>query len=317
MLGLAAIVVLWLIIAVLTAWAWHGDGRTDLRRCPRCWYDLSATDSLTCSECGHAARREAELRRSRVSRGWVRSGVVTMVALLLAGVWLVWPDPWTAKLPRPIVRVMLDVAATPPAAGVGLPRPDAALKSAESAWSRLVWQHQVMIVLDAWADAVLATTGPITDAELARLAPLASEAFELYQETGGLIWRESWVHDASRERLMAMRRGVAGDAARLLRVEWAMSELQYPGGGYSHRTDFARLPDAIIEQALAHPDASVRMYGINAFSRRMHEVVMDRTAPRPIGRETVKAMVEGDPSPAVRKLADDVMTYVEAFLPEP
>lgn len=38
------------------------------RRCPKCWYDLSHTQGLTCSECGHSAKREAKLYKSR--RRW-------------------------------------------------------------------------------------------------------------------------------------------------------------------------------------------------------------------------------------------------------
>ncbi len=38
------------------------------RRCPRCWYDMSHTPGLTCSECGYKAKREEKLFKGR--RRW-------------------------------------------------------------------------------------------------------------------------------------------------------------------------------------------------------------------------------------------------------
>jgi hypothetical protein len=53
-----------------------GHGR---RRCPRCWYDMRATDSLHCPECGHGARRERRLHKWR-RRWWL----VALAAVPLA-----------------------------------------------------------------------------------------------------------------------------------------------------------------------------------------------------------------------------------------
>lgn len=52
------------------------------RRCPKCWYDMSGMpDSLTCSECGHVAKRSRKLYKVR--RAW-RSAVLAMLMVALA-----------------------------------------------------------------------------------------------------------------------------------------------------------------------------------------------------------------------------------------
>src|SRR5262245_13813656 len=54
-----------LALAVLALWR---DPLRKSRRCPKCWYDMSATAGLLCPECGHAASRE--LAMFRVRRRW-------------------------------------------------------------------------------------------------------------------------------------------------------------------------------------------------------------------------------------------------------
>lgn len=320
MTALALLLCAFLVVAAITIKAWWGDGRTDLRRCPRCWYDMSAIDTLTCPECGHAAGSASDLHQRRASGRAMRAGVAGMCLLALAGVWVAIPGPWTIKVPRPLMRVILSIAATPPAPpsagpGSGLPVPAATLRSSRSPWDRLVWQHQAAAAFRAWGDAVQGTRGPITDPELARLVPMADEAHALFAETGGLSATEAWGSDGAIERMVAGRTAAAGDADRLLRAEWALAELQYIGGGYSWRPDFARVPDAIIQRALAHADARVRLFGLDRFGRRAHQVVMDPASPMPIGREIVEAMAAGDPDPAVRRRAADLVAYMGGFLP--
>lgn len=318
-----------LVVAAITIKAWWGDGRTDLRRCPRCGSEMSATDTLDCSACGHTARRESDLHRRRAWKPLYRTGVVTMCLLALAGVLVAMPGPWTNKVPRPVMRILLGIAATPPTppstrpgagpiagAGSGLPVPVAALKRSGRAWDRLVWQHQASIAFQAWADAVQGGQGPITDAELALLVPSAEQAHALFTETGGLIATEAWGFDAVIARMVARRTAAAGDAERLLRAEWTLAELQYTGGGYSWRPDFARIPDAVIRQALAHADARVRLFGIDRFARRAHQVVTEPASPMPAGRETVEAMATNDADPAVRQRAADLVAYLNGFLPK-
>lgn len=75
--GLGALAALALLLAVLADPIRRRFRKA--RRCPKCWYDLSHTPGLTCSECGYTARREKQLLKTRRSRGWI-------VASLLLGV---------------------------------------------------------------------------------------------------------------------------------------------------------------------------------------------------------------------------------------
>ena len=56
-LGMAG---LWLIYWFLLA-----DRAQGRKRCPKCWYDMSSADSLSCPECGNDAKREADLLNTR------------------------------------------------------------------------------------------------------------------------------------------------------------------------------------------------------------------------------------------------------------
>lgn len=79
----------WLICLagiVLFAWALFWDRSRGRRRCPKCWYDMSGTGSLRCSECGYEAKRMQALHRTRrqwpVARAAV--GIVVLAAILAA-----------------------------------------------------------------------------------------------------------------------------------------------------------------------------------------------------------------------------------------
>ncbi len=54
---IVAVAILW--------WGLFGDRARDRRRCPRCWYDMSHSNGLRCSECGRTAPDEKHLRRTR------------------------------------------------------------------------------------------------------------------------------------------------------------------------------------------------------------------------------------------------------------
>ncbi len=96
-LGLGAVAT-----AGLLAGALIGDRSRGRRRCPACWYDMSATPppGLVCSECGHDAGRERRLFLSRRSR---RAIVLSFVPLLagsaLYGVWLRNQNTWASAMP--------------------------------------------------------------------------------------------------------------------------------------------------------------------------------------------------------------------------
>jgi len=313
-------------LVIISVVVWRGDGRTDLRRCPECWYDMGATEGLTCPECGHTATSGWQLhQRRRVGRA-MRAGLGAAWVAWVLGAYFALPGPWTSKVPRPLMRVMLSVAAAPPrapagGAGSGLPVPDGALRRSGSAWERKVWEHQAMVAMDAWAEAVTGGggAGPLTDEELVKLVPLARDANALFQQTGDLRWGEAWVYQDARQRLVERRRAAAGEgmegAALLLRLEWALGELQHDGTGYAWRPDFARVPDEVITRALGHADAQVRLFGVQRFGRRVHLTVMDGAQPMPVGRERIEAMAKDDPDPAVRRRAADLVAYLEGFVP--
>jgi hypothetical protein len=77
---LAAIVVVWL---VRTRAIDRSRGR---RRCPRCWYGMEGVPSLTCPECGRAARDERRLFRTRWRKRRLALGAMGL--LVSAGVFL-------------------------------------------------------------------------------------------------------------------------------------------------------------------------------------------------------------------------------------
>lgn len=71
---------------LLLAWALVGDRARGRRRCPKCWYDLSAArpegGGVTCPECGKKSAGERSLRRARRRWRWA-----TLACVVLVGAW--------------------------------------------------------------------------------------------------------------------------------------------------------------------------------------------------------------------------------------
>jgi len=100
------------VLSVLTAlaalallyWAIFRDRSRGRRRCPKCWYDLRGSDSLTCSECGYTAKRQRQFFRTRRRWRWVV--VVVVIGVGARVLWLVpkaQREGWLAAAPTTIV----------------------------------------------------------------------------------------------------------------------------------------------------------------------------------------------------------------------
>lgn len=109
---------LWLLY-----WSLLHDRSKGHRRCPKCWYNMSGTDSLTCSECGRTAKREERLYKTR--RRWRWAITATLIGFLAGGStltpkiqrdgWvstvptrgLIWLLPWTGETPGQVHQVLV------------------------------------------------------------------------------------------------------------------------------------------------------------------------------------------------------------------
>lgn len=65
---------LWLLY-----WSLLHDRAKGHRRCPKCWYNMSGTDSLTCSECGRTAKREKRLYKTHRRWCWACAAVLFLL----------------------------------------------------------------------------------------------------------------------------------------------------------------------------------------------------------------------------------------------
>ena len=101
--GLAIIVAAW---ALLGDWVRQRFRRR--RRCPRCWYDMSRSPTLTCSECGYTAKKERRLFKAR--RRW-RYVWLALLMLLAGHALRITPDVkqrgWVAAVPTTVLIAAL------------------------------------------------------------------------------------------------------------------------------------------------------------------------------------------------------------------
>lgn len=109
--------VVWIAGAVVTiallwlaTWGLFSDRPRGRLRCPKCWYDLSHSGTLRCSECGHVSRSEKDLTRTR--RRW---GPALLAIALLTGGGLVLLDRasqvgWTSMTPTRALLIALPLA---------------------------------------------------------------------------------------------------------------------------------------------------------------------------------------------------------------
>jgi len=109
-----AAVVLGLVVYPLLVYVgWRGlfhDGRAHLRRCPKCWHDLSGTPGMTCGECGYTARTEADLHRRRRRPGLALLGLVPAVVLPLYLADLLTVQGWATLVPTRLLITSLPLS---------------------------------------------------------------------------------------------------------------------------------------------------------------------------------------------------------------
>ena len=94
---------LWLLY-----WSLLHDRSKGRRRCPKCWYDMSGTDSMTCSECGRTTKREKNLYKTH--RRWRWAFAALVVFMFLGAIALtpkVRKDGWTSIVPTTALIVGL------------------------------------------------------------------------------------------------------------------------------------------------------------------------------------------------------------------
>ena len=96
---------------VLAIWALLWGRSRGRRRCPRCWYDLSATRGLRCSECGYVARNEKRLFQTKRRWRWALLGLLVLACGSSAAVTpKVKRDGWLSLVPTTAL-----IFASPPA----------------------------------------------------------------------------------------------------------------------------------------------------------------------------------------------------------
>lgn len=79
-----------LVAIGLIVYALFGDRARGRKRCPGCWYDLTAHASGTypvrCPECGRESKRERDLGRNRVRFGYIGAAMAILVVAYVASV---------------------------------------------------------------------------------------------------------------------------------------------------------------------------------------------------------------------------------------
>lgn len=112
LLGLVGLALAW--------WALFADRAEGRKRCPKCWYDMTGSPGLTCSECGYSTKRDKKLLKTR--RHWRTAAVAVLVLLGSAASGLlpkVRCDGWTSIVPTTVLILV-------------------ATQDDESTWSRYV-----------------------------------------------------------------------------------------------------------------------------------------------------------------------------------
>ena len=120
--------------ALLTDWLRQRLPSRRKRRCPKCWYDLSHTPGLRCSECGREVKRERTLFRAKRRWGLAALG---LVLLLGSHAWRVTPEVrdrgWVAAVPTTVMIAGLPWLEIPDLTIAPAPPP-----GSEESWQSLI-----------------------------------------------------------------------------------------------------------------------------------------------------------------------------------
>ncbi len=101
--GVAGTAGLWLIL-----WALFWDSPRGRLRCPKCWYDMRESPSLTCSECGHTVARARKLRKTRRRWRWGLIALPLFAAAIAAGLTpQVKREGWASLVPTTVLILYL------------------------------------------------------------------------------------------------------------------------------------------------------------------------------------------------------------------
>src|SRR5438552_10184765 len=106
--------ILALLGLILLYWSLFRDRSRGRRRCPRCWYDMSATPQsaekpgvFTCSECGKAINRERKLHTTRRRWRWAMMAIL-LVSLSFVGIRYpqIQRDGWWRLIPTTVLILL-------------------------------------------------------------------------------------------------------------------------------------------------------------------------------------------------------------------
>jgi hypothetical protein len=242
-----------------------------LRRCPKCWYDMTATGGLTCPECGKTAKHERRLACARRRRRWV---LVSALAITLgaaaiayphsrAGVWVRWlPDTAIILLiprtesPWPIQEMERRQRVLKPRYDPSLPEP--------------MWDWQRRMLASACIQ-VIEDQSRVADGELAwRLlsarAPLTTQVIDTMIDRFGRDDLTDQVHsmcllrdrltDLSQAELKRARTSIESLQESGALGEWSEGALEVLDAELAtHGSDFRRKRLEWAEQVELSPDA--------------------------------------------------------------
>lgn len=102
---LYTISILLVILAVtLFWWSLFRDRARDRLRCPKCWYDLTSSCTLLCSECGYQANTRSDLHKTKRNRLLACVSLLIMAAAVGLGSWpRLAHGQWLAFIPDSIL----------------------------------------------------------------------------------------------------------------------------------------------------------------------------------------------------------------------